>query len=690
MATLFPGGVLTPFISGLTVGEYIAPTRLPDLGGNVVVPGATRLPENQYPIEQLLQPDQAASAGSFNPKTWLNTDDLPPAFFRGSPYKQSGELQLFVLVRADKDLPTASSSSLSTSPEAPTTGGGNPSVFGGDFIRLGSKGEAVSTIQEELKRRGFLGGVIDGDFGSVTEQAVRDFQQSVGLEADGVVGELTRSSLFIPGSVDTQEARDSVRANLDPGGVGIFSPPKVLLTDTAFFPDSSSSIATSVMERGVEVDFFTQPAELSFPPELPGFDLESVFAQFLGSLSPGGSGVTTPLPVFSPNLSKITWGSAPAGEASATAEAPAPTGTEASSTTAEAGEASVPERWEFIVPPNTVSWSKSGEHSIGNPYGANRKYVYYSNTSMRNLSLSEVNLEGFAVGKSVEGKIKDLERCMEIERNPNGFLSPYVWKLYGLGKLYGFFLITSVSVVEVLRDEKGRATRATVSIELVEVPEYQVYDGRDLSRSGDLAKSNFSVCSSSTGGIGSFGQNGAPGTGGGAGSLGASGQVTGATAELLSRIRSGEGDYTSINRGVAGDTPGGFPGLTELSIAEVMALQDRGEAFAVGAYQFIPGTLKEAVAQSGIDPSLKFDKNAQDRLAMGLILGGQKRPRLTNYLTGRSNDLNAALTDISLEWASVTGAGGVGAYDGDSAGNKASVSVSDLLPLVREEVLRGN
>lgn len=38
--------------------------------------------------------------------------------------------------------------------------------------------------------------VVDGDYGSATENAVRKFQQSVGLEADGVAGKMTLSALL--------------------------------------------------------------------------------------------------------------------------------------------------------------------------------------------------------------------------------------------------------------------------------------------------------------------------------------------------------------------------------------------------------------------------------------------------------------------------------------------------------------
>jgi tape measure domain-containing protein len=159
-------------------------------------------------------------------------------------------------------------------------------------------------------------------------------------------------------------------------------------------------------------------------------------------------------------------------------------------------------------------------------------------------------------------------------------------------------------------------------------------------------------------------------------------------AELLRRIRSGEGSYTSINRGRAGDTPGGMPGLTNMSVGQVMEMQKAGRAFAVGAYQFIPKTLEGAVKRLGIDSGERFSPGLQDKLAQELILGGTKRPALSAYLTGRSNNAGRAESDASLEWAALTGPGGRGAYDG-VAGNKGSISIRDLLPLVRKQVMEG-
>ena len=162
-----------------------------------------------------------------------------------------------------------------------------------------------------------------------------------------------------------------------------------------------------------------------------------------------------------------------------------------------------------------------------------------------------------------------------------------------------------------------------------------------------------------------------------------------ATEQLLAAIRSGEGTYTSVNRGRAGDTPGGRPNLTSMTLDQVMAEQQAGKLFAVGAYQFIPQTLRGAVQRSGLPGSTQFTPGIQDQLAKELIFGGTKRPELSAYLTGRSDNLNAAQNAAAAEWAALVGTSGRGRYDGDSAGNRGSINVRDLLPRVRQEYMGG-
>ena len=56
------------------------------------------------------------------------------------------------------------------------------------ILRQGSKGSAVSELQQLLQSKGFYTGKIDGDFGAGTTNAVLKFQKANGLVTDGIVG----------------------------------------------------------------------------------------------------------------------------------------------------------------------------------------------------------------------------------------------------------------------------------------------------------------------------------------------------------------------------------------------------------------------------------------------------------------------------------------------------------------------
>lgn len=64
-------------------------------------------------------------------------------------------------------------------------------------LREGSTGDQVIELQARLKELGFDPGVVDGDFGPKTTSAVHDFQQSEGLDADGVAGPQTLAALHL-------------------------------------------------------------------------------------------------------------------------------------------------------------------------------------------------------------------------------------------------------------------------------------------------------------------------------------------------------------------------------------------------------------------------------------------------------------------------------------------------------------
>lgn len=57
--------------------------------------------------------------------------------------------------------------------------------------KLGSRGDEVRRIQTKLKSLGFFTGAVDGIYGIKTQSAVRKFQKSVGITADGIAGNKT-------------------------------------------------------------------------------------------------------------------------------------------------------------------------------------------------------------------------------------------------------------------------------------------------------------------------------------------------------------------------------------------------------------------------------------------------------------------------------------------------------------------
>lgn len=69
-----------------------------------------------------------------------------------------------------------------------------PSLGTCPTMAVGSRGDCVKSLQQSFAALG-VGLSIDGDFGAQTEKAVRAFQSSQNLKADGVVGPATRDRL---------------------------------------------------------------------------------------------------------------------------------------------------------------------------------------------------------------------------------------------------------------------------------------------------------------------------------------------------------------------------------------------------------------------------------------------------------------------------------------------------------------
>src|SRR5436305_9573692 len=63
------------------------------------------------------------------------------------------------------------------------------------ILKQGSSGADVKGLQQKLKNLGFDPNGVDGNFGPGTRAAVIAFQQSKGLQADGIAGPATLAAL---------------------------------------------------------------------------------------------------------------------------------------------------------------------------------------------------------------------------------------------------------------------------------------------------------------------------------------------------------------------------------------------------------------------------------------------------------------------------------------------------------------
>jgi hypothetical protein len=121
--------------------------------------------------------------------------------------------------------------------------------------------------------------------------------------------------------------------------------------------------------------------------------------------------------------------------------------------------------------------------------------------------------------------------------------------------------------------------------------------------------------------------------------------------ELLALIREGESGpdgYNAINQGTAGDTPGGSEAmlgkpLTGMTVQEVMD-QQKGDAFAVGAYQFIPETLARLVKNNNIDTSQPFSEELQNALGTLFLYEFQE---FRDLAEGKTTDVGPVMEALS-------------------------------------------
>jgi YVTN family beta-propeller protein len=107
-------------------------------------------------------------------------------------------------------------------------------------LERGARSSQVTSLQRKLQAAGYFNGPVTGYYGSLTQEAVRQFQKANGIVADGVADKMTlkvlesSSGTPTPSSGFTDESKEENRGNLD-------TPKKTSPTVEKPSPEKSSS-----------------------------------------------------------------------------------------------------------------------------------------------------------------------------------------------------------------------------------------------------------------------------------------------------------------------------------------------------------------------------------------------------------------------------------------------------------------
>lgn len=126
-----------------------------------------------------------------------------------------------------------------------TWGGGTTTTW--PLVQYGNTGERVRTIQYLLQQWGYTL-TVNGTFDTTTQNAVKNFQSSHGLGADGVVGNATWPALTILTQQGDSGAKvRAVQSQLNESSAGI-------TVDGAFGPATATAVKNFQTSKGLSAD----------------------------------------------------------------------------------------------------------------------------------------------------------------------------------------------------------------------------------------------------------------------------------------------------------------------------------------------------------------------------------------------------------------------------------------------------
>lgn len=235
-------------------------------------PVATRVPAPAVPV------NRPAASPAYIADTWVGSSrTLAPTGGAALLSKDAIEQELGSIRQALTDLMSKLSSVVASATQPPAAPPAAPAPAApateeggqGPVLKRGLTGEPVTKLQERLGQLGFDPGGVDGQFGPNTDAAVKAFQQSRGIDVDGIVGPQTWNKLGITveGTATPQEGGKGpvLRRGLSGDPVKRLQERLAELgfdpcgADGAFGPNTDAAVKAFQQSRGLEADGVVGP-----------------------------------------------------------------------------------------------------------------------------------------------------------------------------------------------------------------------------------------------------------------------------------------------------------------------------------------------------------------------------------------------------------------------------------------------